>query len=67
MNPDSLTACSVCLRVLHGAEWIEAEHAIRELRSFELTKPPRLASAICPYCMDALRDRRAPLPVARAA
>jgi hypothetical protein len=53
-----LTACSVCLRVLSGTEWVEAEHAIRDLRSFALPAPPRLESALCDQCTESIRRRR---------
>ena len=35
--PRALTACSVCLCVLRGTEWVDAETAIRELRSFDVS------------------------------
>jgi hypothetical protein len=64
--PDMVTACSVCLRVWNGSEWIEAEQTIRMLRSFDRSKPPRLRSALCRPCVAALRARhgRPPLPSA---
>ena len=50
--------CSVCLRVeLHGT-WLEAEDAIRELRTYELTVLPRLRAALCPRCEEAIAYRR---------
>jgi hypothetical protein len=56
---NGLITCSLCLRVLRGAEWIEAERAIRELRSYELEAPPRLESAVCDHCAEAILSRRA--------
>jgi hypothetical protein len=53
-----LTACSVCLRVLRGTEWVEAERAIRDLRSFALPAPPRFDSALCDHCTDSIDRRR---------
>jgi hypothetical protein len=55
-NP--LIACSVCLRVLRGEDWVEAEHAIRDLRSFAFPAPPRLESALCDHCTESIRSRR---------
>jgi hypothetical protein len=55
---NSLIACSVCLRVLRGTEWAEAESAIRDLRSFALPTPLRLESALCDYCTESIRLRR---------
>jgi hypothetical protein len=55
-NP--LIACSVCLRVLRDTEWVEAERAIRDLRSFALPAPPRLESALCDHCTDSIHRRR---------
>jgi hypothetical protein len=54
----TLSACSVCLRVWRSQGWVEAEHVIRELRSFELAAPPRLEAALCDRCVDSLHARR---------
>jgi hypothetical protein len=64
-NP--LIACSVCLRVLRGEEWVEAERAIRDLRSFALPAPPRLESALCDHCTESIRRRRSEPSAALAA
>ena len=53
-----LVACSLCLRVRRGSEWREAEHVIRELRSYELESPPRLHSAVCDVCAESIFSRR---------
>jgi hypothetical protein len=45
-----LVVCSLCLRVLRGSEWVEAETVIRELRTYELEAPPTLHSAVCDLC-----------------
>jgi len=62
----SLAACSLCLRVLSGSDWVDAEDVIRRLRSFEQTTPPRLAPALCASCVESIRLRRidAPGPIA---
>ena len=57
-----LIVCSVCLRVLDGSTWIEAERAIATLRSFELPAPPRLGPALCERCTESIRRRRARVP-----
>jgi hypothetical protein len=62
MNANSLTACSLCLRVLRGSEWLEAEVVIRELRSFALPSLPQLESAVCTHCVEAIRGRRMQTP-----
>jgi len=54
-----LVTCSLCLRVRRGSEWRDAEHVIRELRSYELEAPPRLHSAVCEVCADSIFSRRA--------
>ena len=54
-----LVACSLCLRVRRGSEWIEAERVISEIRSFELAAPPRLQSGVCDDCAEAIFARRA--------
>jgi hypothetical protein len=61
-----LAACSVCLRVLSGSDWVDAEDAIRKLRSFERDRPPRLSPALCASCVESIRLRRidAPGPIA---
>jgi hypothetical protein len=56
LNP--LIACSVCLRVLRGEEWVEAERAIRDIRSFALPTPPRFESALCDHCAESIDRRR---------
>lgn len=53
-----LIACSVCLRVLRGTDWVEAERAIRDLRSFALPAPPRFESALCDQCTESIDRRR---------
>jgi hypothetical protein len=54
----TLSACSLCLRVLRGSEWIEAERVIAEIRSYELDAPPRLEPAVCDVCVEAILIRR---------
>jgi hypothetical protein len=54
-----LTTCSLCLRVLRGSEWVEAESIIREIRSYELDAAPRLQSGVCEHCAEAILGRRA--------
>jgi hypothetical protein len=55
----SLTACSLCLRVWDGGGWVDADRAIRRLRSYELPTPVRLAPGLCDGCSDAIARRRA--------
>jgi hypothetical protein len=57
-NTLALVACSVCLRVLRGTDWVEAERAIRDLRSFALPAAPRFESALCDHCTDSIDRRR---------
>jgi hypothetical protein len=54
----ALVTCSICLRVQHASGWMGAEEAIRELRTFELREPVRLAPGLCDDCSDALDARR---------
>lgn len=54
-----LTTCTLCLRVLRGKQWLQAEVVIRELRSYEQAAPPRLRSAICDNCSESILSRRA--------
>jgi hypothetical protein len=51
--------CSICLFVLDGKEWIEAETFIREHRSFDRQTPPRLTPALCDGCEASIARRRA--------
>jgi hypothetical protein len=53
-----LITCSLCLRVLRGSEWIEAEHVISEIRSYELEAPPRLHAGVCDFCAESIFSRR---------
>jgi hypothetical protein len=57
-RPATIAACSVCLSIRCGTQWLAAEHAIRELRSYERDAPPRLRSAICDKCASDLARRR---------
>jgi hypothetical protein len=57
--PTSLTSCPLCLRVLRGSEWVEAERVIRDIRSYELAAPPRLEAAVCDFCSQSIFSRRA--------
>jgi hypothetical protein len=54
-----LVACSMCLRVLRGSEWLEAERVIDEIRSYELEAPPRLRPGLCDFCTESILSRRA--------
>jgi NMD protein affecting ribosome stability and mRNA decay len=54
-----LTVCSLCLRVRRGKTWIDAQGAIRELRSYELLELPRMDGAVCGACKDEISRRRA--------
>jgi hypothetical protein len=54
----SLVVCTLCLSVLRGASWVEAEEVIRELRSFELPSLPRLVSGRCNDCSEEILLRR---------
>jgi hypothetical protein len=56
---ESFTVCTVCMRVLRGSSWVEAEEVIREVRSFELALVPSLRSGMCPDCSEAVTLRRA--------
>ena len=53
-----LTACSLCLRVRRGSEWLEAEQVIRDMRSYELEAPPRLHAGVCDACAESIFSRR---------
>jgi hypothetical protein len=54
-----LVICSLCLRVLRGGEWVDAERVIREIRSYDLEAPPHLHDAVCEACADSIFNRRA--------
>jgi hypothetical protein len=53
-----LAACSLCLRVLRGGEWVEAGDLIRVLRTFEQRALPRLGPGLCDHCELGLWERR---------
>jgi hypothetical protein len=53
-----LVTCSICLRVQRGSNWVEAEEAIRDLRTFDLSAPVRLEAGICAGCGDGIAERR---------
>lgn len=53
-----LLACSVCLRVQQRGKWIEADEAIRRLRTFEIEQVVRLGGGLCERCEAELRLRR---------
>jgi hypothetical protein len=56
---ESVVACSLCLRALRDGVWVEAEEAIRELRSYESPVPVPLEAGLCDECSDRVRARRA--------
>ena len=58
-SPTDLIACSLCLRVRRGSEWVQAETVINELRSYSLEAPPRLRAAVCEHCAEPIFRRRA--------
>jgi hypothetical protein len=53
-----LTVCPICLRVLRGSEWLEAEQVIRDIRSYELDELPELSSTVCDPCVESIYSRR---------
>ena len=53
-----LTTCSICLRVQRGSEWLDAEHIIRDIKSYD-EDLPRLRGAVCDDCAEAISRRRA--------
>jgi hypothetical protein len=53
-----LIACSICLRVRRGSEWLDAEHIIRDIKSYD-DELPRLRGAVCDGCAEAISRRRA--------
>lgn len=55
----SVVACSLCLDVLRDGVWVEAEEAIRELRTYESPVPIPLEAGLCDECSDRVRARRA--------
>jgi hypothetical protein len=57
-EPAELDACSICLRVRHDEQWIEADTAMRLWRSYEYAAPPRLLPAICDRCAAQIALRR---------
>jgi hypothetical protein len=54
-----LITCSLCMRVLRGSEWLEAERVISEMRTYELDELPRLHSRVCDSCAESIFSRRA--------
>jgi hypothetical protein len=52
-----LIACSICLRVLRGSEWLDAERVIRDIRSYD-DELPRLHNAVCEDCAEAISRSR---------
>jgi hypothetical protein len=52
-----LIACSICLRVRRGSEWLDAEHVIRDIKSYD-DELPRLDGAVCDDCAGAISRRR---------
>ena len=53
-----LIACSICLRVRRGSEWLDAERVIRDTSSYD-DELPRLHGAVCNDCVEAISRRRA--------
>jgi hypothetical protein len=53
-----LVTCSICLNVQGASGWIEAEEAIRELRTWDLGHPVQLRPGLCDGCRDEIEARR---------
>jgi hypothetical protein len=53
-----LVACSICLRTQHAGGWIEAEQAIRELRTYDLRDPVQIKPGLCDECSEGIAERR---------
>ena len=52
-----LVACAWCERIrLDG--WVEAEDALRRLRTFEWPEPPSFSHGVCDNCLGELVRRR---------
>jgi len=50
-SEDLVRICGWCKRVpLPGGDWVEVEHAMRELGLLERSTLPRLSHGICPTC-----------------
>jgi hypothetical protein len=64
---ESFVVCTLCLRVLRGASWVEAEKVIREVRSFELASMPSLLNGLCTNCSQMIQLRRGDAQRAAAA
>jgi hypothetical protein len=64
---ESFVVCTLCLRVLRGGTWVEAEDVIREVRSFELASMPSLLNALCTDCSEMIQLRRGETQSAAAA
>jgi hypothetical protein len=54
-----LIACSICLRVRRGSEWLDAEHVIRDIKSYDGELPRLQGAAVCDDCAEAISRRRA--------
>jgi hypothetical protein len=54
----ALVTCSVCLSVLRGSTWVDAEEAIRELHTFDRPAPAVLQPGLCDSCSETLAERR---------
>ena len=52
-----LIVCSICLRARRGSEWLDAEHVIRDIKSYD-DELPRLHGAVCDDCAEAISRRR---------
>lgn len=52
-----LIVCSICLRVRRGAEWLDAERVIAEIRSYD-AELPRLRGVVCDRCTSKISRRR---------
>lgn len=49
-DPRSLKACSWCGSIEIDGSWVWENTAVRELRTYEWTKPPLFVPAICDRC-----------------
>jgi NMD protein affecting ribosome stability and mRNA decay len=53
-----LRACAWCNSIHLEDRWVLETEAIRQLRTFENSAPPRFTHGVCPACFAQLEERR---------
>ena len=58
-----LTACAWCRRIKVDEQWVNAEDAIRKLRTYNWPEPPLFTHGLCKHCLGVVTASQPPADV----